>query len=402
MGFSCKIKIDSARPRRDGYAAVFMQVLVDRKKARIPLGIFWVPKRFDERIGCKPRSKKDDDVDAYNVIIGNARTKANNIHKEYLMRGLTLTLDLFMREYNSNLNKHDFLEYFKQKSFERWSKEIISDLTYKKEMSTLNRLTEFVRKQKGVKNQVLTFNEFTPDWAHDYDRFLKKNNLNTNSRWGQHKHLITYLNMASKIDNITFTHPYKRFKNQQAESSWGPLTLEQFKKLLQFYLDELPDKPTPNQRIVLRRFLFSCNCALRISDLQKLNRSMFSNGEMSITPHKTERYGTQIKAVPLNDVARIMLDDELNENPNGLFNRFTDQYSNRTLKECARLAGVEVKLHNHIARYTFASLYDQAGGNHTSLMRYMGLRKRDTLEKYVKTNKGVMQKDIARMNEFLK
>ena len=414
MGYSSKIKIDSKRPLKDGTAALFMQVIIDRKKTRIDLDIAWPPKSFSEVHLCRARTRQDPDVEEYNIIIGNARTKANSIHKDYLMRGIHLTLESFIKEYRSNLNKNDFIQYFAQKSYERWNKQKISDDTYEKEKGTITKLKTFA--------PILPFHEFQSDWAQEFDNHLKRKfNNDHNTRWMRHKHLITYLHIARDVDKINFNNPYQRFKNKLVEGSWKPLELAQMKMLIEKYL-EWKDKPLPllarkngvkqtdtregltrAEIIVLRRFLFSCNCALRISDLQELDKSMFSNGAMTITPNKTEKYGTKITSVPLNDVARLMLDDEIIDNPGfKVFDRYSDQSSNRLLKRVAEKSKLEINLHHHVARYTFASLMDQAGANHTGLMAYMGLKKRQTLEKYVKPNSKVIAGDIGKMNEMIK
>ena len=417
MGFSAAIKIDSQSPRKDGTCAVYLQVIVNRKKARIQTNICWPAEKFNDKNFCKPRYKNDPDSEEYNIIINSALSKANEIRKDYLLRGLTLTLESFLKEYTTDLNKNDFIEYFAKKSFERWNKGAISNETYKKEKGTLKKLKKFYN--------YLPFHELNPDWANEFDRKLKrdvdpedetKKEISKNGRWPRHKHVITYLNIASKFDNIKFVNPYDRFKNELQEGSWKPLSIDDFKKLANIYFD-WKDKPLPplykkkdlrpglnkSEVLVLRRFLFSCNCALRISDLQKLDRSMFENGQMTLVPHKTRQYGTKINAVPLNDMARILLDDELLDNPSDkVFDRFSDQYANRVLKNIALKFDMDLNLHHHVARYTFASLMDQAGANHTSLMKFMGLKKRGTLEKYVKTNKKVMEQDVDKMNKLLK
>lgn len=412
MGYSAKIKIDADRPKKDGTAAIFLQVIVDRKKRRLDLDIAWPPAKFSPVDLCRPRMRNDPDYQEYNIIIENARSKANSIHKDYLLRGLHLTLDSFIREYRSNLNKNDFIQYFAQMSYDRWNKRKIKDNTYEKEKGTIMRLREF--------KPIIPFHDFHAEWAKEFDNHLKSKGNDHNTRWARHKHVITYLNMA-RADRITFTDPYSRFQNKLVEGSWKALELDQMKQLLMRYL-EWKDRPVPflarkmghrqedlregltkPEIIVLRRFLFSCNCALRISDLQELDRSMFSNGEMSITPKKTENFGTRITSVPLNDIARLMLDDELADNPGfKVFDRYRDQSSNRLLKRIAKKTGLSINLHHHVARYTFASLMDQAGANHTGLMKYMGLRKRETLEKYVKTNAKVIAADIGKMNELIK
>jgi len=420
MGYSAKIKIDTKRPRKDGTAAIFMQVIIDRKKKRFDLDLVWPPKYFSESDLCRARMRKDPDVDDYNIIINNTRSKANTIHKDYRMRGLHLTLDAFVKEYKSDLNKLDFVQFFAQKSFDRWNRRLISDITYEKEKGTLSRLKSM--------SPELPFYEFTPDWAREFDTHLKSKFQNEhNTRWARHKHVITYLNIARE-ERLTFTDPYSRFSNKLVEGSWGPLELAQMKVLIERYLDwkdsPLPLLPRRNgvqskddrpgltyaEVVVLRRFLFSCNCALRISDLQELDESMFANGQMSITPHKTARHGTKIDSVPLNDIARMMLDDEIKDvrlqraalsTTLRIFERYTDQAANRLLKRVAIKTEMTVKLHNHVARYTFASLMDQAGANHTGLMKYMGLKKRETLEKYVKASGKVIAADVTKMNEMI-
>ena len=421
MGYSAKIKIDTKRPRHDGTAAIFMQVIIDRKKKRLDLDLTWPAKNFNESDLCRARMRKDPDVDDYNIIINNARTKANSIHKDYRMRGLHLTLETFVKEYRSDLNKLDFIQFFAQKSFERWNKRLISDDTYEKEKGTLKRLRSFA--------SILPFYEFNEDWPFEWDRDLKTKFSNEhNTRWARHKHVKTYLNIAKNKERLTFTDPYSRFSNNLVEGKWGPLELHQMKALIERYLD-WRDKPLPllprkngvhaiddregltyAEVVVLRRFLFSCNCALRISDLQELDETMFANGQMSITPHKTEKHGTKIVSVPLNDVARLMLDDEIRDvrvqreklpTTLRIFERYTDQAANRLLKRIGDKVKIEVPLHNHVARYTFGSLMDQAGANHTGLMKYMGLRKRETLEKYVKASGKVIAADVVKMNEMI-
>lgn len=420
MGYSAKIKIDSKRPRKDGTCAIFMQVIIDRKKKRFDLDLCWPPKYFSESDFCRGRMRKDPDADDYNIIINNAKAKANTIYKEYRMRGLPLALETFDKEYRSDLNKLDFIEFFAQKSFERWNRRLISDDTYEKEKGTLSRLKALA--------PILPFYEFNADWARTFDTHLKdkfKNDHNT--RWARHKHVITYLNLARQ-DRIEFSDPYARFSNKLVEGNWGPLELDEMKALIERYL-EWKDRPLPllarknglkqvddregltaPEIVVLRRFLFSCNCALRISDLQELDESMFSDGQMTITPHKTDRYGTKIDSVPLNIVARVMLDDEIEDvhrerahrsTTLRIFERYTDQAANRLLKRIAGKVKLKSKLHNHVARYTFGSLMDQAGANHTGLMKYMGLKKRETLEKYVKASSKVIAADVGKMNELI-
>jgi integrase/recombinase XerD len=420
MGYSFKLKIDKSYVRKDGNSAVYFQVIINRKKDRIGLNISWPASKFSLVDGCLPRSKDDQDAAVNNVVINDARNKANEIRKQYLLKGQFLTLEGFLREYKSDLNKNDFIAYMEKKSFNRWNERDISDETYSKEKVVLNHLKQF--------RDIIPFTDFTSKWANEWDKFLKKKFKNDdNTRWGKHKIVMTYLALARDEDKISFDDPYSRFNNQLVESSWGPLELSELQKLIEHYIEwkEQPLKIlhkngvhqednrqgfTYTEICILRKFLFACNTSLRISDLQKLDEDLFKDFNMSITPHKTERWGTKIDALPINDVAKMLLEDEISEVEKvrkatdktlRIFERYVDQYCNRMLKRIAKKVGIEKNLHMHVARYTFGSIMDQAGANHTALMKLMGIRKRDTLEKYVKTNKAIIANDVAKMSAIV-
>src|SRR5688500_1212844 len=133
MGYSLKLKMDNYDPRQNGDRAIYFQVIINRKKKRLGLGISWPPSRFSLTDGCLSRKKGDEDVETYNIVIDNARTKANNIRRKYLREDKHLTLEAFLKEFHSDLDQGDFIKYFDQKSYARWTSKEISDATYDKE-----------------------------------------------------------------------------------------------------------------------------------------------------------------------------------------------------------------------------------------------------------------------------
>lgn len=380
--------------RKDGTCGIYLQVIINRKKVDIGLDLHWPPGKFIENGGCKPRYKNDAEVADYNLIIGNARTKSNEILLFYRVRDLPIDIDIFKREYLSNMNKSNFIEYMRQKSFDRWSKGIISDSTYAQEKTTIVKLTAF--------SSIIPFNSFHAQWGQEFDLFLRKAPYNNgqNTLWSEKKRVKTYLSMATN-DGIAYIDPYKKFKVPQKKSRFKALSKNQFKKLWEFYQSSDIE---PEQKVILRRFLFSCCTGLRIGDLRMLTVDNFKNGKMTLDPKKTKKYGTHIDSVPLNEMAMQLLAEEIKVAGNKLFFKYTEQYGNRMLKKIAlhEKVAIDHSIHNHIGRSTFASLYDQAGGNHRSLMEYMGLTKMDTLMKYVQTNKEVIAEGIDKMNEALK
>jgi site-specific recombinase XerD len=120
---------------------------------------------------------------------------------------------------------------------------------------------------------------------------------------------------------------------------------------------------------------------------------------MTVRPSKTDRYGIEINNVPLNELAIALLEDEKKFQKNGkYFALYSGQYANRKLKQIAQALNIDHNIHFHVGRSTFASMYDQAGGNHRSLLEYMGLTKMETLMKYVQTNQEVISESIGKMN----
>jgi hypothetical protein len=66
-----------------------LQVIINRKKKRLALpgDIVWPIKKFNEKGQClMPRMKNDLDVDVYNIVIENQKTKADDIRKHYMLR----------------------------------------------------------------------------------------------------------------------------------------------------------------------------------------------------------------------------------------------------------------------------------------------------------------------------
>lgn len=404
MGYSFKLKMYSKKLRKDGTGGIYFQLLIDRKKVELSINLSWPPNRFDENVGCKPRFKNDPLVNDYNIIINNARTKANKIFMDCRVKDKPITMEGFMREYYSKLSKVDFVQYFTAKSKERWGKRIITDSTYKHEKMVLGKVSSF--KPSGI-----LFRDFDKHWALAFDQHLKAEDLRMNSRWGIHKVVKTYLIMATKIDEIEFTNPYNYFKNVTEESDLQPLTKEELATFTRYYFGErIKEREiTHKERVVLRRFIFACCTALRISDLKKLTidnfistDNFFTEGKMNLTPHKTSRYGVRVINKPLSDLALILLRDEIEEaTDRRLFYRYNEVYSNSLLKDIALGIGINRRVYHHVGRSTFASLYDQAGGNHRSLMEYMGLKKMNTLMRYVKTNESVIAEAIAKMNSAM-
>ncbi len=104
-----------------------------------------------------------------------------------------------------------------------------------------------------------------------------------------------------------------------------------------------------NQQQTLRYFLFSCYTALRYSDIISLKLCDIKNGSVITTQEKTDKP----VSVPLITQAQELISPGIN----GLcFKTFTNQATNRFLKEIMKTADIEKNITYHCSRHTFGTL----------------------------------------------
>jgi integrase/recombinase XerD len=354
MGYSAKILQRSKYSKSDGTAAIYLQVIIDRKVKFIHLDLFWPLDKFDQASGsCKKRTAKDQDVGEMNIILQDCQHKANQIFKRHLLQNKKLTIDRFDAEYRTGSNDQSFTIYLETKSRDRLKNGEISYTTYQNHLKTLTKL-------KAYKKDV-SFADMDERWAYEFDawmqRTIKSRGNTQNTRWAQHKNIKTYLHQAQRED-IQYEDPYKYFTISLVESSWKSIHERDVGKLYREYkvTDDI------RYRRILRRFLFAVATGLRKSDLYRIDSSWLSDGMMTFIPHKTRRKNKRL-SVPLSRMALDLFNEALaDKGPGLLFDDYEEQYSNRVLKKIGVRLGIKENLHHHIGRHTFITLYLKNGG----------------------------------------
>lgn len=392
--------MNSAKPKlaqyvkSDGSAAIYLQVIINRKNRRIDLNLTWPVKNFDRANGlCKSRKAKgkDEACEDNNLIIGQAMAKANEIFTTYRLSKRNITLELFLKEYYSDFNKECFLSFYEHRMLERYKHNEISFETLKNHRNALNKL-------KAWKKGKLLFFELDYKFASAFDNYLKGLKLATNTRWNHHKDCKTYLNEA-KRSHHKFDDPYEYFKISMVRGGWAALTFEERERLYQYYKQHT--FPGTTYRRILQKFLFGCYSGLRISDQTRMREEFLENGELKFNPWKNRRYSQEL-VIPLLDRAKELIQDSLSENEcESVFWNYTDQFANRKLKEIALEEEVKIdkNLHHHVGRETFGTLFTEAGGSVEELMWYFGHSKITTTMKYVHVTKDRLRNRIAKLNK---
>jgi integrase len=391
---SVKVIFNKQRIKKDGTARLYLRVIIEREKKDIDLKLCWPHTLFDEKKGrCMPAQKNDETSKDYNVILSDAEARATEVFVQYRLKRQLLSLEIFLKEYHSNLNRDDFFAYYETKLKQRYKSGEITHPTFEAHLYTLKRL-------RAWKSQLL-FSELNNRTAHQFDAWLAKKTeaKSINGRWGHHKNFRTYLNSAKKLDEINFTHPYHYFKAKTEQSRFMPLTKEQLIQLFEYYEEPLIH---PSHKKVLRAFLFACFTGMRHSDVRRITLDWIDGEFLEWIPYKTRRFGTKVR-MPLTKEAMSMLADELEENPSDrLFRSFTNQVDNRYIDEIGELCDIKMQLCFQIARETFATLYMEEEGKLEVLASFLGHKTTQQSEKYIKIMDQRKKAERVRISNFVR
>ena len=356
--------------------------------------------RTEVAVGAPLERKAADN----NLLIGQARAKANEIFVKYrLQPNLVLTVDEFLRQYNSAASSTDFLSYMEARIAERFKRGQIIENTRKSHLSTLHKLQEFaltlavnriILKDSG-KKPTLPFSSLNHKFAGDFDAWLKKVHRScTNTRSGRHRNVKAYLELARR-DKIIFEDPYQYFVNSTVAGKWKPLTEEELAVLETYYART---EPGSTHRRMLQKFLFSCNCGLRLGDLKRMSEAKVNGQLVELKVQKTYRHNEKETLLPITKRALRYLEDSRAENGTDGFYLYSDQYTNRKLQSIAHWLGIATKIHHHIGRETFATNFIRRGGKVEVLQKLMEHKKLSMTMKYVHVDEAMKQAEIARLD----
>ncbi len=362
--------------KRDGTAALYLYVSVDGKFDRIPLRLAWPPEYFDKAAGkLKARRKDDPDLTDYNLMIELELNKLNEIVKAYRLSQRPITLEQLLKEYNSYTSRLDFNTFAVADCKERYKRKKIELGSRKGHMASLNALKAFWQYESKQLDQPLPFIGLTPKLLENFRAWLKTERGNIPTTVENHiNNVRTYVKRALAAKYV-FEDPFKVVKVRHPETFPDVLEEDQLHRLIALFESaETPD----NWKQILRHFLFSCFTGLRIGDVRAVAHDNIKGDWLVIMPQKTPRIHKTVW-VPLHPMARTLIVTSVDR----LFDTYSEQYTNRRLKEIGPAAGIDFPLKTHTARHTFGTLFIELGGDVVTLKEYMGHRSIETTMKYV-------------------
>jgi integrase/recombinase XerD len=361
VSFSCQI-ILSNYVKRDGTRAVYLQAIIDRKHAEVPLGFYLPDDAFDpvrQRVkGSYPNSS------FFNLEFDQAKGRAANIASRYRLAGNILTPDSFRFEYKDPGEKFEFLDFFKRELDLRKPKVAVN--THRQHQTVLSKLKVFRKR--------IYFPDLTQEFIEKFENHLitvgnSKNTINKNFRI-----MKVYLHQAEK-KGIRFKNPFKYIRMRAEPTTRVALSEDELAQLIKYYKSA---DCNPTHRHILRYFLFSCGSGIRISDVKQLTWNHIHGDTMKVTSKKTK--GTV--DVPLSNFERSLLPECTNPNSK-IFNCFADAVTNRFLKKIAEKCAIKKNLTYHMSRHTFATYFLEKGGNVEVLQSLMDHSDIDTTMVYV-------------------
>lgn len=348
--YSAKIILRTDYLREDATALLSLQCFINKKRKVISLNLYVKPALFnkeDQRVLTGPGMKKAA-ADDMNLILEQAKAKANKIFVNARLSDKPLNCDDFEVEFNNPASRYDFLQFFYKQAKAR--KGMVTDSTITQNVATHTKLKKF--------RENISFADLTYNFIEEFEKWLrtdKDEKVTTNSIWKHHKTIHTFINIAIKKGH-NIPDPYKNYKIKWVKRPKVHLSREEVNKLQAFYEE---DKLPESQQNVLRMFLFSCYTGIRISDITRINAEQIRENWLIFTPYKT-RGAKPIHEIPLNNKAQNLIIKKAGF----LFAQYTDQVINKFLKEAVRKAGISgKKISYHTSRHTFATLFLEMNGS---------------------------------------
>lgn len=197
------------------------------------------------------------------------------------------------------------------------------------------------------------FSDLNYSFVSDYDLFLRRRGLHTNTVAKHHQTLRIFINLAIHRGLAEHGNPYMRFRIKQSPTERIALSEQEIERL-----EELELIGSAAQ--VRDMFLLGCWTGLRFSDMIQLTPKHLSCGddgdELRLRAQKTQKP----LVLPLDLLhggkpAALIRRYVLSTKTKTLFAPISNQAANRLLKTLAPAANIPKTLTMHIARHTFAT-----------------------------------------------
>ena len=151
--------------------------------------------------------------------------------------------------------------------------------------STKNTFLDMQKKVASFCNiEELTFENINVAWLKDFDIFMEKGKIKTNTRGIYMRNIRTMYNDAIDRELLPLNlYPFRRFKIKQAQTRHRDMPIDDIKKLINYDTSEMPAMQRYIDFFLLSFYL----CGLNMKDILFLTKNDISNGYITINRSKT-------------------------------------------------------------------------------------------------------------------
>lgn len=223
-----------------------------------------------------------------------------------------------------------------------------------------------------------------------FEAYLRKTKgQQTNTVATRMKQIKAVVHYAMKCGYIK-EDPCSNYKVRLAKSYRTALTASELLQLQERYDRKyLPD----NLQHVLRSFLFSCYTGLRFSDAKALKENSITDDIIRIRMRKT---GDPV-TIPLVPQARALLNVQ---DDGTCIPIFSNQVTNRYLKDIGDMIGLNKSLTYHVARHTFASISLSLGVEIKTVSEILGHSSVKVTELYLHLQDAMKVSEMAKWSKL--
>lgn len=336
MNTTARLFLSKHYKSKDGGTYIYIRIIINRIKWDCSTGVkIYDIKKFDE----KTQKLKGNLLDS--ITIEKAVEKAREIFIMFKTKDRVLTMEQFKKLYKKSDLSDSFYSFAEEEI--RNIASIVSPGYHKQLRTIITKMQKF-RKE-------LSWSEFDLNLIESYERYMRgKLNNRINTVHKDFKRLKFLCNIALK-KKIIRENPFDNYKLKTEKTHRSFLTIDE----LQLFKDTLTAAELkPHYLNVVKCFLFSCYTGIRFEDLKNLTFANVIKNSSGVKIHfKMEKTNTIID-IPLTSYAKELL--STGEKLDKVFICYTNQVTNKYLRDVVKNIGIDKDISFHCARHTFATL----------------------------------------------
>lgn len=315
-------------------------------------------------------------VDNLNIELSGTMNKVQAIFFDARVKQRLLDAETFKRLFQDGGNAQSFHDFYQR--FMEQNAGIYSPNTLKQYKVNQRLLRELMPQ--------MNMHHLTPELVKRFDAVLRASNGN-NNRMKHHRLAKRVMLLACKEHRME--SPYADFRIKHINGKREYLNTTEVMALVQLLQSNTLESGT---LCALKKYLFSCHVGgLRISDIHSVGVDDIYDGVLVLVPQKTSGQSKRVQ-IPVPDGWQQWVQHTTGAR---FFDVQADQYINRCLKQCAKLAGITKRLTFHTARHTYATGFLNAGGKVEVLQRIMGHTDIKTTMVYVHISRERLKEEAA-------